>query len=245
MKCPKNHSGKRSKQFGKGSRRSVRLIVSILLVLLLALSPLAAWPFSQNQSDAEKVKEQQELISQLNLAKDAAQSKLDSLQQWLSEYLESSQTSEADLTRLQDSLKSSTDLIETLKTQLTALQTRNEELESLQEMSSTAYSDLQKKLVQTSLNLDQKTVESEDYYRQLCDSQAALAAKKEDKVKTSIFGGLLGIGAVYDDGWGAELIGGMSIGHFGLYGTARHAITPGMGSWLSDWGFSAGAYIQF
>lgn len=244
MKCLKNHSGKGSKGSGKGSRRSARLIVSILLVLLLALSPLAAWPFSQNQSDAEKVKEQQELISQLNVAKDAAQSKLDSLQQWLSEYLKSSQSSEADLTQLQESLKSSTDLIETLKTQLTALQTRNEELESLQEMSSTAYSDLQTQLAQTSLNLDKKTVESEDYYRQLCDSQAALAAKKEDKVKTSIFGGLLGIGAVYDDGWGAEAIGGFSIGRFGLYASARHDITLVMPDLLKDWAFSAGIYIK-
>lgn len=245
MKCLKNHSGKGSKGSGKGSRRSARLIVSILLVLLLALSPLAAWPFSQNQSDAEKVKEQQELISQLNAAKDAAQSKLDSLQQWLSEYLESSQTSEADLTQLQDSLKNSTDLIETLKTQLTELQTRNEELESLRDMSSAAYSDLQKKLVQTSLNLDQKTFESEDYYRQLCDSEAALKQALNDKTKEKLFGGFGGGGVVFQDGWGAELIGGMSIGHFGLYGTARHAITPGIGSWLSDWGFSAGAYIQF
>ena len=244
MKCPKNHSGKGSKQSGKGSRRSVRLIVSILLVLLLALSPLAAWPFSQ-PSDAEKTKEQQELISQLKQAKDVAQSKLDSLQQWLSEYLESSQTSEADLTRLQDSLKNSTDIIETLKTQLTELQTRNEELESLQEMSSTAYSDLQKKLVRTSLNLDQKTVESEDYYRQLCDSEAALKQALNNKTKKKLFGGFGGGGVVFQNGWGAELIGGMSIGHFGLYGTARHAITPGIGSWLSDWGFSAGAYIQF
>lgn len=224
----------------KKSKNGLRLIVVSFVLLALALSPLAAWPFSfgksatpvesyqiQPSQDASKIQELQDLIQSLKQSKNELEVKLKEQQKMLdtlSSNLRASGTQYNDTKATAESLLSE---IGNLKRSL--------------QSSETIYNSLKSDYDNLAIEYQLKIDESAEYFK-----QATKATEKYNATKKSSWSTTIGAAAVMKGGeYGVDATLGIGYGPVTLFGGATYMLGDGFSFKLDDLAFKAGLTYTF
>jgi septal ring factor EnvC (AmiA/AmiB activator) len=232
----------------KRSRHGLRLIVASFVLLVLVLSPLAAWPFSFGNQEAPA----QSLSTSpaypdlsTELAKEKASNA--SLKTQLKELESQVSASNKKLETLSTNLeKSGVKLDNTLAT-AESLLSEIYTLRNLLETSENSRIAMENEYDLLLADYQAKVDESNAYFQQATDATARYNALQSNQTKKRLVTTTIGSAAVYKEGaWGLDVTAGVNFGSIGVFGGAVYMFN-GQDSFLkpADLMYKAGLTFTF
>lgn len=206
---------------GKKSKHGLRAIVVSFVLLVLVLSPLAAWPFSFGKQEVQSPSPVQIYQDQSTETEAELLQRVKLLESQLKESESLRIESSKQLEILSDNLEKSG--VKLGNTQATAESLLNE-IDTLRRfLDSSEASRIALEIEYEALLADyhEKASEANDYFQQASDATAKYNATITSKPKKRLVTASVGSAAVYKAGnWGIDVTAGVNFGPVGIFGGA-------------------------
>lgn len=233
----------------KRSRHGLRLIVASFVLLVLVLSPLAAWPFSFGKQEVTPATSLSTSPAYPDLSTELAKEKASnaSLKTQLKELESQVSASNKKLETLSTNLeKSGVKLDNTLAT-AESLLSEIYTLRNLLETSENSRIAMENEYDLLLADYQAKVDESNAYFQQATDATARYNALQSNQTKKRLVTTTIGSAAVYKEGaWGLDVTAGVNFGPVGVFGGAVYMFN-GQDSFLkpADLMYKAGLTFTF
>lgn len=231
------------------SRHGLRLIAVSSVLLVLVLSPLAAWPFSFGKQEVDPATSLSTSPAYPDLSTELAKEKASnaSLRTQLKELENQASASSKKLETLSTNLeKSGVKLDNTLAT-AESLLSEIYTLRSLLETSENSRIAMENKYDLLWADYQAKVDESNGYFQQATDAAARYNALQANQPKKRLVTATVGSAAVYKNGaWGLDVTAGVNFGPVGVFGGAVYMF-DGVDSFMkpADLMYKAGLTFTF